>query len=175
MGNLSFLLEGKFLQNLSLAHWNTAVRILRYLRTTCNLRLVLGGSFFNLAGYANLDWAKDIEDQRSTSGYSFQVGSSTISWKSKKQPTVLLSSTEAEYKAPSNACKEGLWLWNMLCKLKLCDSLAVPLYVDNRGAKALAKNPQHHSRTKHIDTRHHFIARGGVGEYILINPFYFFL
>jgi hypothetical protein len=69
----------------------------------------------------------------------------------------LLSSTEAEYKAISDSCKEGLWLQNLLQELKLIPSTSMPLHVSNAGAKALSKNPKHHTCTKHIDARFHFI------------------
>lgn len=77
---------------------------------------------------------------------------------SKKQPTVSLSSTEAKYKAMSDSCKEALWLRSLLTELKIQPSSSIPLHVDNEGAEALAKNPEHHTRTKHIDTRYHFIC-----------------
>lgn len=80
-------------------------------------------------------------------------------WKSKKQPTVSLSSSEANYKALSDPCKEGLWLRNILSELCLQENVPVKLFVDNKGAEALAKNPEHYSRTKHIDARHHFIRK----------------
>ena len=81
-----------------------------------------------------------------------------ISWKSHKQALVLLSITKAEYKAMLDACKEGLWLRHLLRELKLIPSTFIPLHLDNAGAKALAKNPKHHSRTKHIDVFFHFIC-----------------
>lgn len=85
------------------------------------------------------------------------MGDGTISWRSKKQPTVSLSSTKAEYKAMSDSCKEALWLGSILTKLRLRPQSPIPLHVDNEGAEALSKNPEHHTRTKHINTRYHFI------------------
>jgi hypothetical protein len=79
-------------------------------------------------------------------------------WKSRKQATVSLSSTEAEYKALSDSCKEGLWLRHLLTELHLRSNDPIPVHVDNEGgAEALAKNPEHHARTKHIHARYHFI------------------
>jgi hypothetical protein len=69
----------------------------------------------------------------------------------------LLSSTKAKYKALSDSCKEGLWLQNLLSKICLRPSTAIPLHVDNEGAKALAKNPKNHAQTKHIHAQYHFI------------------
>jgi hypothetical protein len=70
---------------------------------------------------------------------------------------VSLSSTKAEYKALSDSCKEGLWLRHVLTKLHLQPDTPIPLHINNKGAKALAKNPKHHARTKHIHARYHFI------------------
>ena len=74
-----------------------------------------------------------------------------ILWKSKKQPTVSLSSTEAEYKALSDLFKEGLWLKNLLSELQIRQNAPLDIYVDNEGAEALSKIPEHHTRTKNID------------------------
>lgn len=146
----------QFLHDPSSAHWHAALRILRYLHSTKDLRLCLGGSL-EFCGYTDSDWAKDRFDRRSTSAYTYRIGRGSISWKSRKQPTVSLSSTEAEYKALSDACKEALWLGNILSELHLRPREPIPLHVDNEGAEALARNPEHHTRTKHIDARYHFI------------------
>lgn len=68
-----------------------------------------------------------------------------------------LSSTEAEYKALSDSCKEALWIKHLLEELSLRSEDPIPLHVDNKGAEALAKNPEHHLRTKHIHARYHFV------------------
>ena len=92
------------------------------------------------------------------SAYTYRIGDGAISWKSRKQATVLLSSTEAEYKALSDSCKEGIWLRHLLTKLNLCPNTAIPVHVENKGAKSLAKNPKHYARTKHIHVRYHFVC-----------------
>jgi hypothetical protein len=89
--------------------------------------------------------------------YTFRIGNGSILWKSRKQATVLLSSTEAKYKAMSDSCKEAVWLHNILSELCLQPKEALPLHVDNEGAEASAKNPEHHTQTKHIDARYHFV------------------
>jgi transposase InsO family protein len=144
------------LRDPSEAHWQAAVRILNYLVSTKNLRLRLGGKL-NCSGFSDSDWAEDRDDRKSTSAYTYRIGDGAISWKSRKQATVSLSSTEAEYKALSDSCKEGLWLRNVLTELCLRPNTAIPIHVDNEGAEALAKNPEHHARTKHIHARYHFI------------------
>lgn len=146
----------QFLRDPSDSHWKAALRILHYLCSTKDLRLRLGGSL-TCAGFSDSDWAENRSDRRSTSAYTFRIGVGSISWKSRKQATVSLSSTEAEYKAMSDSCKEGIWLRNILSELCLRPKDALPLHVDNEGAEALAKNPEHHTRTKHIDARYHFI------------------
>ena len=81
-----------------------------------------------------------------------------ISWRSKKQRTVALSSTEAEYMALSEATQEAVWLKVFLCELgEMAKDEAVKIYEDNQGSIALAKNPEFHKRTKHIDIRYHYV------------------
>lgn len=153
----------QFLRDPSESHWNAAVRVLDYVVTTRCLRLRLGGKL-TCSGFTDSDWAEDRNDRRSTTGYTFRIGSGAISWKSRKQPTVSLSSTEAEYKALADSCKEGLWIRRLLAELHVRPLKAVPLHVDNEGAEALAKNPEHHSRTKHIHARYHFVRECVAGN-----------
>lgn len=146
----------QFLHNPSAAHWHAALRVLWYLHTTKDLRLCLGGGL-EFCGYSDSDWAEDRFDRRSTSAYTYRIGCGSVSWKSWKQPTVSLSSTEAEYKAMLDSCKEAIWLGNVLSELCPRTRQPIPLHVYNKGAEALSRNPEHHTRTKHIDARYHFI------------------
>lgn len=109
--DISFLVHklSQFLHNPSASHWDAAIRVLNYLVLTKSLQLRLDGPK-TCCGYSDSDWAEDRVDRRSTSAYTFRAGDGSISWRSKKQPTVSLSSTEAEYKALSDSCKEALWL-----------------------------------------------------------------
>jgi hypothetical protein len=145
------------LRNPSKYHWTATIRMLNYLVSTKNLQLRLGGEL-TCSGYSDSDWAEDRDDRRSTSAYTYRLGDGAISWKSRKQATLSLSSTEAEYKALSDSCKEGLWIRHILTELHLCPDTPIPLHVNNEGAKALARNPEHHARTKHIHARYHFIC-----------------
>jgi hypothetical protein len=120
------------------------------------LKLKLGGKL-DCCGFSDSDWAEDSDNRRSTSAYTYFMGDGAISWKSRKQATVSLSSTEAEYKALSDSCKEGLWLQHLLTNLRLRPNTPIPLHVNNEGAEALEKNPEHHARIKHIHVRYHFI------------------
>ena len=127
------------------------------------------GKGSRICGYTDADWAGDIESRRSTSGYVFMMNGGCISWKSQKQRTVALSSTEAEYMALSEATKEAVWLKVFLGELgEMASDEAVKMYEDNQGSIALAKNPEFHKRTKHIDIRYHFVReKVESGEVIL--------
>ena len=109
-----------------------------------------------MVGYSDSDWAGDIVTRRSTSGYVFQLGQSTISWCSKRQHTVAKFSTKAEYVALSIASQEVFWLRRLLSDLKVDISAATEVMEDNQGAIDLAKNPKNYGRTKHIDVLYHF-------------------
>ena len=132
---------------------------MRYLRGTTKLELTFRGDLKPLVGYTDSDWAGDLKTRRPTSGYLFNIGSGAISWSSKRQPTVSLSSCEAEYVAQTQAAKEAIWLQSLLSQLVKDDEepTATVIFGDNQGAIALAKNPQFHSRTKHIAIQHHFV------------------
>ena len=108
-------------------------------------------------GYSDSDWAGDLNDRKSTSGYVFTVGGGAISWKSKKQSCVALSTAEAEYIALSQAAQEAVWLRSLYVNLKLEMTAPTVVYEDNQSAICIAKNPQSHGRSKHIDIKYHFI------------------
>jgi hypothetical protein len=101
--------------------------------------------------------AGDIDDRRSTSGNVFFIGGSPVSRQSAKQKVVALSSCEAEYMAASKAACQAVWLRRLLCDLLNQNEAAVELFIDNKSAIELCKNPVFHDRTKHIDTRFHYI------------------
>jgi hypothetical protein len=90
-------------------------------------------------------------------GYMFFVGVGVVSWNCKKQPTIALSTTEAEYMATNQCTKEAIWLRKLMVDVGLVQDGATSIMCDNQGCIALAKNPTHHFHTKHIDIQHHFI------------------
>jgi hypothetical protein len=148
----------KYCSNYGPAHWQAVKRILRYLKGTAHYRLKLGGTTSaTLTGYCDADWAGDLDDRRSTSGYVFYIGNGVVSWSSKKQPTVALSTVEAEYMSSTHATKEAIWLKQLLAEIEIHLDGPVLMYNDNQGCIQLAKNPAQHQRTKHIDLRHHYI------------------
>jgi len=110
-----------------------------------------------LTGYSDADWAGDLDDRHSTSGNLFIMAGGTISWTSKKQATVSLSTAEAEYIALSTATQEAIWLRRLLADLNRKQSKPTVIMGDNQGSIAIARNPVFHARTKHIDIRYHFI------------------
>ena len=145
------------MKNPSAEHWVAIKRVLRYVKGTLNLGLRFTHSkSFKLVGYSDSDWAGCVDSRKSTSGYVFRVGNSTVSWSSKKQPVTALSSTEAEYIALCAAAQETVWLRNLLADIGIKQSEATTVYGDNQGAICLSKNPKNHPRTKHIDVKYHY-------------------
>ncbi len=141
------------------AHLTSVKRILRYLRGTINLALKyhkLPKRPESLIGYSDADWAGDLDDRHSTTGNVFLMAGGAISWLSKKQASVALSTSEAEYVALSLATQEAIWLRRLLTEIGV-PSGPVMVMEDNQGAIAIARNPIAHSRTKHIDIRYHYI------------------
>ena len=140
------------------SHWTAAKRVLRYLRGTDDYGIAFTKSDSGeCMGYSDADWAGDQEDRRSTSGYLFLMTGGPVSWKSRKQESVALSTAEAEYIALSSAAQETVWLRRLITELGSELEGPTTLMEDNQSAIAMAKNPQFHGRAKHIDIRHHFI------------------
>ncbi|KAE8669328.1 tir-nbs resistance protein [Hibiscus syriacus] len=119
-----------------------------------------------LVGYCDADYAGDHDTRRSTTGYVFKLGSGTISWCSKRQPTVSLSTTEAEYRAAAMAAQESTWLIQLMNNLHQPVDYAIPLYCDNQSAIRLAENPVFHARTKHVEVHYHFVREKVLQEEI---------
>jgi hypothetical protein len=147
----------KFCENPGTAHWAAVKRILRYLKGTLDFGLKCNPTDLELVGYSDADWAGDLDSRRSTTGYLFQLGGFPISWRSKRQSTVALSTAEAEYMALASACQEVIWLRRLLKGFDIDQSKSTVLFEDNQGCIAMSKNPVHHDRTKHIDIKYHFI------------------
>jgi len=113
-----------------------------------------------IAGYSDCDWAGYLDSHHSTGAYIFLAGQSPVFWSSKKQATVALSSTEAEYMALTRATMEAIWLRFLLGEIPdfLYKKLpSITIFADNQECIALAHNPEYHARTKHIDIQHHFV------------------
>lgn len=136
--------------------WTKLKRILRYLKSTINLELFYPkNEKVMLVGYADADWAGDLHDRKSTTGYCFKVFGAVVCWCTKKQATVSLSSTEAEYVALAEASKEGVWLSNLLFDLGF-EKHIFDIFEDNQSCIKLTSKFDH-KRLKHIDVKYNYI------------------
>ena len=159
----------QFLDSYTYAHWNAALRVVRYLKGTRDLRLTLGGGgAIELVGFTDSDWANCLDTRRSIGGYGFTLGSGLISWNARKQKTVATSSCEAEYTAAFEAAKESIWLRNLLANISFKQASSTLILCDNNAAINLSEDPSLHQRVKHIDIKYHFLReRVNMGEITL--------
>ena len=151
----------RFMENPQQEHWIAVKRIFRYLQGTKEHGIRYQPSDeINFRGYSDADWAGDHFDRKSTSGYAFVLLGGPISWGSKKQSSVSLSTSEAEYIALSLAIQEGKWIHRLLCEiLKAANESGPELVIleDNQSCIKMTKNPVNHGRAKHIDIKYHHI------------------
>ncbi|KAL8093109.1 hypothetical protein AgCh_035123 [Apium graveolens] len=149
----------RFMEHPTVTHLNSVKRILRYVKGTLEFGLVYtqrsGNNF--LTCYSDNDLAGYIEDMKSTGGMVFYLNESLITWVSQKQKCVALSSCEAEFMAATAAACQAIWLRKLLGQITSEFVGPVILFIDNKSAIDLAKNPVFHGRSKHIDIRYHFI------------------
>lgn len=166
--------SSRFMANPNQGHLDAVHQVFSYINKDENRGLYFKNNGDNtIRGYVDSDWAGCKDTGRSTTGWVFTLAGSPISWCSQRQKTVATSSTEAEYVAASDACKEAIWLrgfYNELAPImELQDQKAIQLGIDNASALKLTKNPEFHGRTKHINVRHHFIRecvkRGDIEPY----------
>jgi hypothetical protein len=148
----------KFVNDPSAEHEVAFKRVLRYLRGTTGEGVTYKGQGSALLeGWADADYAGDPEDRKSTSGFLLTINGRPVSWTSRKQKTVALSSTESEYVSLSNLCQEVKWFRQLLQDVDSPQLAPTTLFEDNQGAQATANNPTSHQRMKHVDVRFHFI------------------
>jgi len=158
----------QFMQNPGRPHWEEVKRVFRYLKGTIDLWLVIGagGNWtwaeedkwerIGLEGFSDADGALQ-HHRHSISGYVFTIDGGAVSWSSKKQSLVALSTTKAKYIAATHAAKEAMWIRMFLAKVARPLTRPTTLYCNNQSAISVLKNDQYHARTKHIDIRYHFI------------------
>lgn len=133
-------------------------RIFRYLQGTKDLKLIYtkdGNE--NITGYCDADWASDVRDRKSCTGYIFLLQGGAISWRSHKQQTVALSTAEAEYMSMSSAAQEALWLQQLHTELDQQQRNPLVIFSDNQSAIKLSNNDCYLPRSRHIDIRYHFL------------------
>ena len=145
-----------FLSNPGREHWNAVKWIMRYLRGTSSLRLGFGNEKPLLVGYTDEDMAGDVDTRKSTSGFLITFAGGAVAWQSRLQKCVALSTTEAEFIAATEACKELLWMKRFLQELGFKQQRYI-VFCDSQSAIHLGKNSSFHARSKHIDVRYHWI------------------
>eukprot|EP00253_Pinus_taeda_P031781 PITA_31781 len=148
----------QFMVELKRAQWVAAKHVLRYLQGTIDYGLLYTRSKdIRLSGFTDADWAGSSVDQKSASGYCFNIGSGMTSWCSRKQKFVALSSSEAEFMVASTASCEAIWLRKLLVNLFRRNMEATRIMCNNQSCIKLSENPMFHDRSKHIDIRCHFV------------------
>ena len=143
-------------------HLIAVKRVLRYIKGTIDHGVLLprkskGNTEIEVHGYTDSDFSGDQDEKKSTAGYIFMIEGAPISWSSKKQSIVALSSCEAEYVAASYAACQAAWIEMLLEELRIMESKKIKLFVDNKSAINLANHPMSHGRSKHIERRYHFL------------------
>nr|AAL75759.1 Putative pol polyprotein [Oryza sativa Japonica Group]AAL91607.1 Putative pol polyprotein [Oryza sativa Japonica Group]AAP51772.1 retrotransposon protein, putative, Ty1-copia subclass [Oryza sativa Japonica Group] len=149
-------LVSRYMANPGKEHWKAVQWIFRYLRGTADACLKFGRTDKGLVGYVDSDFAADLDKRRSLTGYVFTISSCAMSWKATLQPVVAQSTTEAEYMAIAEACKESVWLKGLFAELCGVDSCII-LFCDSQSAICLTKDQMFHERTKHIDIKYHYV------------------
>ncbi|KAL0726856.1 hypothetical protein Bca4012_022949 [Brassica carinata] len=137
-------------------HWEAIKWLLRYIKVRGSTAHYTKSKEFKIQGFSDSDYAGDLDKKRSTSGYVFTVGDNVVSWKSRLQPVVALSTTEAEYIALTEAVKEAIWLKGLLEDFGVKQG-PISIWCDSQSAICLSKNNVFHERTKHVAKRYHFI------------------
>ncbi|KAF2304474.1 hypothetical protein GH714_031884 [Hevea brasiliensis] len=148
----------RFMANPTKLHFAAIKRVLRYLKGTVNYGLFYRrGGESRLVGYTDSDYAGDIDDSKSTSGYAFLFSGGAVAWSSRKQPIVTLSTTEAEFIAAAACACQAIWMRRILEEIGHSQEEGTALMCDNTSTIKLSKNPVLHGRSKHIRVRFHFL------------------
>lgn len=139
-------------------HWDAVLRVLRYLNGTSDYKLQFQKrKTIEIEAYSDADYASDVDKRRSCTGYVIKIAGAAVSWHSKRQEVVALSSTEAEYIALSTTAKEIVWISQFIFEVSGVNLQPVKIFCDNTSAIKLAKSDAYRERTKHIDVRYHQI------------------
>lgn len=174
VGSLRFLCNNKpnicyvvgiisrFKESPRVSHMLAAKHVLRYVKGTTNFGVLYPNETrcvdVDMIGFTDSDWKKDPDEKKNTASYVFMYCRAPISWSSRKQDIVALSTCEAEYVAGALGACQAVWLKSLLEELQLRENKPVKIMMDNQLAINLAKHPVAHCRTKHIETRFHFLC-----------------
>jgi len=165
--NYAIGMVSQFMQTPQKPHLNVVRRILRYIKHTLQCGIFYEAkSQLQVHGYTDVDWVGNVSDRRSTSGFMFSFRSGAVNWNSKKQPTIALSSTEAEYRNATIAACEVVWLQKLLSDLGQLVDAPIVIYCDNTSSILLVNNPVYHARIKHIEVHYHFIREKVIAKEI---------
>ena len=156
--SFSVNLLARFAHNPGKAHWNALKHVLGYIKGTLNHGIMYrAGTTLNPVGYVDSNFAGCKNTRRSTEGNIFVVAGGPVSWETKRQDTVALSTVEAEFMAFSRATTQALWLLKFFEEIGLPAARPITIYANNNGAISISTNNKNHRHTKHIDVRHHFV------------------
>ena len=144
--------------------------ILRYLKGTTDFGLWYPkSSTLIVTTYFDADWARSVDDRKSTSGNAFFMGDCLVSWLNKKQSSISLSTAEAEYIAAADCCAQIIWMKEALKDVIIETKQPITIFCDNTSAISLSKNPVMHSRTKHSPIKYHFLCEQVVEQNIKLE------
>lgn len=139
-------------------HLNAVIQILRYLKSSPGKGLMLlKNNHLRIEGYTDANWAGNISDRKSTSRYFTFVGENLVTWRSKKQKVVALSSAEAKFRGMAKGLCELLWLKRLLIEIGFTPNSEMDLFCDNKAAINISHNPIQHDQIKHVEVDRHFI------------------
>lgn len=157
----------QFAENPDESHWNGVKRVFRYLSGTIECGITYGKvKNNNLAAYSDSDWAGDANTRKSTTGWMCVLNGGPVAWLSRKQSSIALSATEAEFVALCSVTKEVVWLRKLLSELRYTQKLPTTVHCDNQAAIKLVKNPNVSKRTKHIETQYYYTCEKEKSEEI---------
>ncbi len=160
----------RYQTNPGLEHWRALLHVLGYIRQTVKFGLIFSSDQPLVpVGFVDADYAGCKDTRRSTSGQVFMMAGAPVSWSSKRQQTVALSTVESEYVSTSKAGQQMRWMYSWLEEILLAQEKPGDLWGDNRGALDLTKNTKSHAKVKHIDIRHHYIRELVAAKEIKLN------
>ena len=161
----------QYMQSLETTHFQAAKKILRYLCGTANHGILLDSSSndYTFHSYAEADWRRNVDTRRSISSILHRFRGSSVVWGNKMQPTVSLSSTEAEYRVLTDTTKDVIHFRRLFAELEFGEDIPTTIFSDNQSYINLVENPVMHARTKHIEIQHHFIREAVEARKVHVN------